>query len=59
MSTIKNVGCYCDKCIDIIDNETNQSIDRLILLLQLTILFTVISDVVMVFSIVALCLGWA
>lgn len=59
MSDIKNVECYCQRCIDIIDNETNQSLERLILLLQLTILFTVISDVVMVFSIIALCLGWA
>ncbi len=59
MNDIKNLHCYCDKCIDLIDNETNQSIERLILLLQLTILFTIISDVVMVFSIVALCLGWA
>jgi hypothetical protein len=59
MSDIKKVECYCDKCISLMGDETNQSIDRLIFLLQLTILFTIISDVVMVFSIVALCLGWA
>lgn len=59
MSEIKNVGCYCERCIDKMDNETNESIERLILLLQLTILFMIISDIVMIFSIIALCLGWA
>lgn len=59
MSVMKDFECQCSRCLELIDDSMTQSIERLIFLLYLTLLFMIISNIVVIFSIVALCLGWA
>jgi len=56
---MNDVEYFCDRCGVLHDHEAIQSIERLIFLLQLTLIFMILSNIVMVFAIVSLCLGWA
>ncbi len=51
--------CICHQNNSMLSYDMSVSLEKLIFLLQCALVFMIISNVVIVFSIIALCLGWA